>query len=179
MTYRLSTFAILSCLIILSGCGGGTKIKETLGVEREAPDEFAVIKRAPLELPPDYNLRPPRPGAERPQELNPSNEARRTIFGTPVPERAQIPTSAEDQFLQALGAENADPDIRRSLDGETSEIRNKNRTVAERLLGREGDIEGSVVNPDDEMERLRETTNNALGNIGTATERANKIIITE
>ena len=32
------------------------------------PDEFAVESRAPLTVPPDFDLRPPEPGAPRPQE---------------------------------------------------------------------------------------------------------------
>ena len=39
------------------------------------PDEFAVVTRAPLSLPPDYGLRPPRPGAARPNEASPRDDA--------------------------------------------------------------------------------------------------------
>ena len=45
----------------LSGCGD--RSGNILGFEKSAPDEFAVVKRAPLTLPPEYGLRPPRPGA--------------------------------------------------------------------------------------------------------------------
>ena len=33
---------------------------------KRSPDEFAVVRRAPLILPPDYGLRPPRPGETGP-----------------------------------------------------------------------------------------------------------------
>jgi len=38
-------------------------------------DEFAVVTKAPLIMPPDYNLRPPRPGAARPQEQSERQQA--------------------------------------------------------------------------------------------------------
>ena len=34
--------------------------------DRKRPDEFAIGKQAPLVIPPDYALAPPRPGAPRP-----------------------------------------------------------------------------------------------------------------
>ena len=48
----------------------------TLGLDKQAPDEFSVVARAPLELPPDYSLRPPRAGTLRPQDLTPTETAR-------------------------------------------------------------------------------------------------------
>lgn len=39
----------------LSACSG---VKKTLGIEKSAPDEFLVTSRAPLTLPPEYDLRP-------------------------------------------------------------------------------------------------------------------------
>ena len=46
-------------LVLLSGslsaCSG---VKKKLGLENSAPDEFLVTSRAPLSLPPEYDLRP-------------------------------------------------------------------------------------------------------------------------
>ena len=44
------------------------------------PDEFAVVTRAPLSMPPDYGLRPPRPGAARPNETSPRDDARSKLL---------------------------------------------------------------------------------------------------
>ncbi len=71
-------------LILLSGCGGDTA--KILGFEKEAPDEFQVVSRAPLSLPPDYGLRPPEPGAARPQEQTPRGEAEGVLFGEEAPQ---------------------------------------------------------------------------------------------
>ena len=48
-------------------------------MDRVGPDEFAVESRAPLTLPPDYELRPPSPGAARPQEATAADRARKVI----------------------------------------------------------------------------------------------------
>jgi hypothetical protein len=62
--------------LLLSGCSG---FKRDLGIERTAPDEFAVESRAPLTIPPDFDLRPPQPGAPRPQEVSAAERARKAI----------------------------------------------------------------------------------------------------
>ncbi|RKK04340.1 DUF3035 domain-containing protein, partial [Teichococcus wenyumeiae] len=60
--------AALLLLPLLAGCGQDTA--RTLGFTRDAPDEFSVVTRAPLSLPPSLgNLPVPRPGSTRPQEL--------------------------------------------------------------------------------------------------------------
>jgi hypothetical protein len=48
-------------------------------MDRVGPDEFAVESRAPLTIPPDFDLRPPQPGAPRPQEATPAERARKVI----------------------------------------------------------------------------------------------------
>jgi hypothetical protein len=48
---------------------------------RNAPNEFAVTRQPPLVIPPDYALRPPRPGAPRPQEVGASAQALAVMFG--------------------------------------------------------------------------------------------------
>jgi hypothetical protein len=62
-------------ITLLSGCG----IRQVIGLDRVGPDEFAVESRAPLTIPPDFELRPPQPGASRPQEVTAAERARRAI----------------------------------------------------------------------------------------------------
>ena len=50
--------SILVSVIALTGC---EETKRVFGKTKEAPDEFAVYRRAPLSLPPDSDLRPPTP----------------------------------------------------------------------------------------------------------------------
>ena len=52
------------------------------------PDEFAVARQAPLVIPPDFSLVPPKPGAPRPQEADSSTQALQALFGGPAPRSA-------------------------------------------------------------------------------------------
>jgi len=74
----LFAFAFLcsAAALSLQGCTG---LKRSIGLEKTSPDEFAVESRAPLEMPPDFDLRPPQPGATRPQEKAADQQARKVI----------------------------------------------------------------------------------------------------
>jgi hypothetical protein len=149
--------ALFVMALALNACEGA---KEQLGLEKKAPDEFAVVKRAPLAMPPDYDLRPPQPGAPRPQEQATSAQARQAIFGSEsVPQAVQVPVGdAEGSILQQAGAAYADPTIRQKLNQEASELVDYNKPVARRLFGIGGDADepsATVVDAPEEAERLK------------------------
>ena len=75
MVLRLS--AVVTLAATLTACG---VFEEQLGLNKQAPDEFRVVARAPLTLPPDFTLRPPEPGVARPQEGTTAQQARKVIF---------------------------------------------------------------------------------------------------
>ncbi len=108
MSRRLRLAAVLG-LSVLGACSSGS-ISNQLGMGRQAPDEFQVVERAPLVLPPQYNLRPPTPGAPRPQEGSTSQQAQRALLGSPLPPVGE--TTGQLALLDAAGAEQALPDIR-------------------------------------------------------------------
>lgn len=144
-------------MLALAGCGNA---KEELGLTRKPPDEFAVVKRAPLAMPPDYTLRPPQPGAPRPQEADIKEEARAVVFGASEQQEKPAPTDAESFILQQTGGDQADPTIRQAVDKETAKMEPKKKPVAERLLGwtgygDESEADASVVDSTAESERLR------------------------
>ena len=56
------------------------KLDKFGGDGKYAPDEFAVVDRAPLVLPPESELRPPRPGEPRAQEIDPGRQAYEALF---------------------------------------------------------------------------------------------------
>ncbi|HEV2336654.1 MAG TPA: DUF3035 domain-containing protein [Stellaceae bacterium] len=72
----LLAVACLSANLLLPGCSG---IRQAIGLDRVGPDEFAVESRAPLTIPPEFDLRPPQPGAPRPQEASSADKARKVI----------------------------------------------------------------------------------------------------
>jgi Protein of unknown function (DUF3035) len=73
---RLLPVSFVGSMLLLSGCTG---FKQMIGLEQQPPDEFAVESRAPLTIPPEFNLRPPEPGAPRPQEVSPATKAQQAI----------------------------------------------------------------------------------------------------
>lgn len=102
--------------VSLTGCD---TIRNAAGMEKSAPDEFAVLTKAPLVIPPDYNLRPPRPGAVPTNQVEPTDAAQQTLFGNdPATIAAQLPNSyseSEKMLLANAGIQNADPQIRQHL----------------------------------------------------------------
>ena len=80
MTKRL--LALSAAAILAATLGGCSSLRSTFGVERGGPDEFTVVRHAPLTLPPDYNLRPPQPGVPRPQEGTTQSQARSAVGGS-------------------------------------------------------------------------------------------------
>jgi hypothetical protein len=67
------------CIAGLAFGTGCTDFKKMVGLEPTLPDEFAVESRAPLTIPPDFDLRPPEPGAPRPQEKSAGQQAEQII----------------------------------------------------------------------------------------------------
>ena len=61
MTRTFRILALAAAGAMLANCSGG--VQESLGLKKKAPDEFAVVRNAPLSLPPNFSLRPPKPGA--------------------------------------------------------------------------------------------------------------------
>jgi hypothetical protein len=154
MKYSAFLILTLSGLALLTGCSSA---KEQLGLTKQAPDEFAVVKRAPLEMPPNFNLRPPQPGAPRPQEASPYQAAKQSVFGQ-TQNTAVENTGGEAALLQQAGAIATDPNIRQTVDAETTQLKDINKPVAQKLLGIGGDPDAesaSVVDPKAEAERLR------------------------
>lgn len=163
MTLRFLMIAGLT--LALSACGG---FRENLGLNKQSPDEFRVVSRAPLTVPPDFQLRPPEPGAARPQVGTPAQQAERAVFrnsqaaGQQVASAPANRTAGEQALLSAAGAQEADPNIRVIVNRETKQINEESDYFVDRLVFW-NDIAppGTVVDPVAERRRLQE--NAALG----------------
>ncbi|MEZ5918850.1 MAG: DUF3035 domain-containing protein [Alphaproteobacteria bacterium] len=158
---KATLFCLMGLPLTLAACGGGG-VKEGLGLTKTTPDEFAVVKRAPLEMPPSYTLRPPQPGAPRPQEQATAQQARQTVFGPVAPateQTASESSSGESALLGQAGGQHADPSIRQKVDQETAELHDRNKPVVEKLLGIGGnrkETSATVVNAAEEAKRLQQ-----------------------
>lgn len=152
MTRPSAVVAILAATAVASGCAS---LQRAVGATKVTPDEFRVVTRAPLTLPPEYSLRPPRPGEPRPQELEPDAEARAALFGEDVGANA---SAGERALVQAAGATTADPNIRDSIDFEAQGIVRRNEGFVDRLLAFRGADEeaGAPLDAEAEARRLQE-----------------------
>ena len=153
---RFSSILVLSFVCAaLAGCGS---MREDLGLGRSTPDEFAVIDRPPLAIPPDFGLRPPVPGAPRPQEVDQSLHASDTLFGSSDKPAANHTLSAAERALVAQsGADKAPPDIRNTINSEsTAKVDVEPHLVNELLWWKKDAPQGTVVNADAEAERIKQ-----------------------
>ena len=73
-----SLIALASCLFAACSLQDA---RDTLGMGKNSPDEYLVVQRAPLSLPPNFELRPPTPGEARQQYDNLRRQAERILLG--------------------------------------------------------------------------------------------------
>lgn len=137
--------------LLLAGCAD--KVKKTLGMERTAPDEFSVVERAPLTLPPDFNLMPPQDGADIP--VSGDAVAKELVLGSESnAPKAAAPagmSAAENLLLQKAGT--VDPTIRQKLYVEKDAAQPE--TAAQKLGLVPSDAKGKALDPTEEATRLK------------------------
>jgi hypothetical protein len=126
-----SALRFAGAMVLLGLATGGCGIGKALGGNKNAPDEFAITTKAPLVVPPDYALRPPRPGERRPQELSPSERAQQVLLGDST---AAPPSAGEQMLLRKANALGADPSIRAVLDAENGGRGEKDRSIANQVM---------------------------------------------
>lgn len=106
---RARAAALVVACLSLAALPGCRDVRMALGMDQGGPDEFAVESRAPLLIPPDFNLRPPQPGATRPNEVTAADRARRVIDSAGPGEPGKQATSAlrasSDGLSPAPGAQ--------------------------------------------------------------------------
>lgn len=149
MNKPMTVLAVLAAATAASGCAS---MNRALGAARSAPDEFRVVTQAPLTLPPDYSLRPPRPGETRPEELQPSQDARAALFGQDIAAGA---SQGERTLVANAGAEAVDPNIRNQIDYESQGIVRRNQDFVDRLLAFGGSSAPAAAPLDAEEEAAR------------------------
>jgi hypothetical protein len=129
MRLNPAAFAALGVAgLALCGCGSASK---ALGVGKNSPDEFRVVARAPLVVPPDYSLRPPAPGQPRPQELQPETAAHAALLGQ---QEAVVRSDGEKILVAKAGADKADPLVRYVVDDEFGDLAHKDKSFADKVM---------------------------------------------
>lgn len=159
------------------------------GSRRSGPDEFGVVTRAPLSQPPDYALRPPRSGAQRPNEVTPRDEARNYLLNasaTSGDSRYAMSnggnggnglhgangangagglqdalTPGEAALLKRADALNVDPEIRVLVDRESGRVKEDDSLVDALVFWRKEGTGGQALDAKKEADRLKR--NAAIG----------------
>jgi hypothetical protein len=158
----------------LGGCGG--RSGNILGLGKTAPDEFTVVRTAPLSLPPDYALRPPSAGAARAQETAPRKQAEQVLLakntsgtGASTASATADQSAGEISLLTQSNALAADRNIRDIVNRESAVLAQEDVAFVEKLIfWRTKQKPGVILDPKLEAKRLQE--NAALGKAVTEGE---------
>jgi len=103
-----------------------------------SPDEFRVVKKAPLVVPPDYSLRPPVAGSGTPFEVDPDRAGTASAFGSDI---GQSASASERALVASAGANAVSPVIRQQVDWEEAKVIRKASSVSDRVMAWDGSEE--------------------------------------
>jgi hypothetical protein len=162
MGIRGIALPVLATVGLATMLGGCTDFRRAVGMEKAIPDEFAVVSRAPLAIPPDYSLRPPQPGAAPSQEVGAQDRAKDAIFRAGqqqagLPPAATQRTAGEGALLEAAGAPKADPAIRQHVADDTALTPENQRGFVDKLLfWRSSGPPDDVIDPVKEADRIKQ-----------------------
>jgi hypothetical protein len=158
----LPSLAAMLAMLGMAGCDG---VGKSLGFGKQSPDEFAVVRNAPLTLPPNYTLRPPRPGAARPQEEPIRQQAENAVFnsdGEAGDASSRLESEGEYALLSQADALETNPNIKREINEEFTIYAQGGEGFFESLLFWQGEEPlGEAIDAGEEAQRLSE--NAALG----------------
>lgn len=116
----MSSVVLIGASVLVAACGAGSKI---------SPDEFKVVSKPPLSIPPEYNKRPPLPGQPSAEDVSVATRAVGVLFPgqttVPVP-----PSQSEQNLLIRSGALRADPDIRSTVSDKKTSVVEKGTLIS-------------------------------------------------
>jgi|SRR6185503_16870100 hypothetical protein len=158
----------VTCAAVGAMMLGGCSAFENLGgAKKVSPDEFKIVSHSPLTMPPNAELRPPRPGEPRPQETSPTDQAKEalspTLAGRVQAQAKAAPTGApgdasEASLIAKASAGGVDPNIRSQVNRDTRVLAEKDNTFIDSLIfWQDKPPPGVVLDPAKEQQRLRES----------------------
>jgi hypothetical protein len=155
--------ALAALALVAVAASGCSSLRSVAGLDKsQTPDEFQVVSRAPLAIPPDFGLRAPDPGAQRPQETSPTDRARQIVIDRQRGVEDEAPTTlaglspSESALLRQAGAASMNPNIRREVDRETTTLAQADKRWIDNLLFWKTPIDpGEIVDAEKESQRLR------------------------
>ena len=127
---QLLVYFMFSSPLLLTGCG--SELAEVLGTDKLPPDEFTILTKPNLIIPPEYNLRPPAEGEIRPNPQQPSRELQAILFSN----SANISDFSQSEINLMTGADVAEsiPNIKEVLDSEMRDVEDTNANLKTQII---------------------------------------------
>lgn len=116
-----SIAAMLAATVVLSGCEAGSDsagFRSQFGVDQGAPDEFLIIAKRPLQMPPSFDLPRPDPGAANRVDPDPDAQAYAALYQATQIERDAPISAGERVLLKGADAEGDNSAVRALLQGD-------------------------------------------------------------
>ncbi len=137
--YRMRNL-LRGCVLLGVACSLAScdSIRDAAGLTKQPPDEFAVVTKAPLIIPPDFNLHPPKPGAPPLNQVAPTTAAQQALYSGDPNAIANAVTGdysqAEKLLLANSGGAVADSSIRRTIAADNTKAEDTNPSLTDSLL---------------------------------------------
>ena len=143
-------FILFIKLLFLFGCTG---VKEKIGIINKSPDEFQVYEQKPLDVPPNFELRPPIDGDKVVRDSKDED----IIFNEEVNINESL-TIEDEVLLISIGDKDSDKDIREVINDENS-IREIKKPLLDKILDFDPILEvnkeeNNELDPNAEKERI-------------------------
>ena len=122
-------------LSLLSGCG--SELSDVLGTNKLPPDEFTILPKPPLIVPPEYNLRPPAEGEIRPNAQQPNRQLQSILFGQ---NKTDDFSSSEISLMTGSDVAEAIPNIKEVLDSEMRDVEEVSPNLESQVLNSTSEV---------------------------------------
>lgn len=137
--------SVIVAFLVMGGCQVGRNLASMVNVieGQDQLEDLGPAKGPRLTIPPDFDLRPPRPGAAGSYTSTASERAQQQLFGTDQPAGATASPSAAGQdqrspgeiaFLRQAGAAAKQSDIRQAVQQETQRLAEAESAFVDKLL---------------------------------------------
>ena len=139
----LLSITALAGVVLLSGC---SDFNRAVGKAKSAPDEFQVVVRPPLTLPPNFNFRP-----DDEEAVEPAGNDAVSVTDQVLTRSATTEVTGLDSLF---AFDEIEPDIRTAVDEETIGIQIEKRLPIQILFGGTPNVGPNLVS-DEEALRIR------------------------
>ena len=136
------SISLLIALMVVSGC---SQFKNITGTGKNPPDEFAVVERPDLVVPPEFELAPPNPGEPSPQDLASATGTLRALFPDREVDAVEV-SAGEAALLRNIEAGSLSS-IRSEVGAVDTKAVEKGTLLDEIIEGeeRDGSLDGSSI----------------------------------